>query len=316
MVDGIWLRNIALRGFFALLLLALPFWTLQVQAQSQGQTQTQPGAAKSVGQYGVSEGDPAREKAAYDAWFWGGETGSAATYRSICEKPQDRDYANLCQQWRLAEAAEAAAGWTMPALLLGAAGIIALLIAVALGGYAALAASRAAAAAGQAAQVSEKYSRIELRPYISINTIYEDLSMGPDGQPKEWLFSVEWQNTGKTPTKNMQSWAMIKYFPNDLPEGFDFPAPDLPAEYQGVLAAKARGRTRPLGLALEDIDAMARGKGKTYLWSNVEYGDVFDDAARHHTAIALEVFLLNPGIVRTGGVPFGFRPAKTGNHDS
>ena len=38
--------------------------------------------------------------------FWTNHVGDAQTYQSICEKPQSRVYADLCQQWKAAEAAK------------------------------------------------------------------------------------------------------------------------------------------------------------------------------------------------------------------
>ena len=100
-----WLHVAAVGGCLIAALLLLPILAVG---------QERPDNKGPVGQYAESEADPEKTKAAFDAWFWRESPGSPETYRAICQNPQDRDYADLCQQWRSAKAAEESARWAFP----------------------------------------------------------------------------------------------------------------------------------------------------------------------------------------------------------
>lgn len=73
-----------------------------------------------------------------------GEKVTASTYPTVCEKPHEKDYADLCQQWRMAEAARQQLVWLerqFRATFLEIGGLLASLFFT---GWAALAASKAA----------------------------------------------------------------------------------------------------------------------------------------------------------------------------
>lgn len=91
------------------------------------------------------------EKAEFDAAFWRARRGDSETYRAICEKPKDRDYADLCQQWRVAEAAIEQSYWAQPQFIASALTVLGLVVTIVVSIRATNAAIKAAEATQEAA---------------------------------------------------------------------------------------------------------------------------------------------------------------------
>jgi hypothetical protein len=103
------------------------------------------------------------------------------TYRAICAQPRDLLHAELCQQWRMAEAAE----WQAIYTGVGLAGILLTLVFT---GWAAVAASRAAKAAV-----------MDQRAWLTTNLLLEgDLEFARDNSASVAI-AIEITNVGKTP---------------------------------------------------------------------------------------------------------------------
>ncbi len=140
-------------------------------------------------------------KAAFDRVFWSEHSGNAETYRAICEHPKDRDYADLCQQWRTAEATKEQAKWAFPqfsANVLTVLGLIATIIITVTGTKAA---TRAARAAEDAVAIAQNTAKQELRAYISVEARPWDIV--EDEQNRMFLASVVYMNVGQTPARNI-----------------------------------------------------------------------------------------------------------------
>lgn len=86
--------------------------------------------------------------------------GEATTYESICQVPSDREYADLCQQWRSAEAATLAARYAQQQLVFSVVGALGLLATVAL-------TARATLTAIEANATSRKLGEAQVRAYVA-----------------------------------------------------------------------------------------------------------------------------------------------------
>lgn len=98
--------------------------------------------------------------------FWEGKTGNPETYRGICQNPENNTQADLCQQWRTAEAANEQAEYARWQLYASLAGVAGLIVSLFFTGWAARAASRAAVAAEKAVKVTSETAQRELRAFI------------------------------------------------------------------------------------------------------------------------------------------------------
>jgi hypothetical protein len=128
------------------------------------------------------------------------------TYRAVCDQPKDKDHADLCQQWRMAEAAESQ-------FWLSVLGTLFLLGTLLFTGIAANAARKAARSAKDTAdaairanELNRDNATVDQRPWLSIRDFkitYLRTSPGDVNRSEiQWLWiggTYELVNTGKTP---------------------------------------------------------------------------------------------------------------------
>lgn len=124
---------------------------------------------------------------------------------------------------------------------------------------------RAADAARDAVDLARENMQHQLRAYVSLRQVIEEQNADQNGVPTGWLFSPEWENTGATPTRNLSVWAVGRFFTPDVPEDFDFPEPDLPGSFTGVIGAGQTLRTGRIFIPMADIVAAQNEKGKIYM---------------------------------------------------
>jgi hypothetical protein len=120
----------------------------------------------------------------------------AHTYRAICDQPKDVDHADLCQQWRMAEAAERQ-------LWLTALGLAFISLTLFFTARAAIAASRAADAARQGNKISRNLFVAEQRPWVSIEI---NLSGALTFNSEEVLLPLKLkiENIGRSPAESVR----------------------------------------------------------------------------------------------------------------
>jgi hypothetical protein len=171
-----------------LLILAFGGWLIAGCASAAVQ-ELRPEDENPVGQQTESA---EQDKAAFDAAFWAKHSGESDTYRAICESPKDRDYADLCQQWRTAEETKESARWAFPQFAINIVAVFATLAA-------ALAAVMAARSAQDSVKVARENAQRELRAYISATPtpFHYDPFTG------RWSMAVEIANDGRTPAYNV-----------------------------------------------------------------------------------------------------------------
>jgi hypothetical protein len=110
------------------------------------------------------------------------------TYRAVCEQPKDREHADLCQQWRVAEAAETQIFLSVLGLILLAFTLVFTAI--------------AAVAAWRTVNTMRRTSERQLRAYVSfVGPAFQISKVGDDEQI---VISVEarMKNAGQTPAHN------------------------------------------------------------------------------------------------------------------
>jgi hypothetical protein len=141
-------------------------------------------------------------------YFTPGHQIDADTYRTICNEPKNKDHADLCQQWRVAEAAETQVWLTGISLLLIIGTTVFTGIAAAAARSAAKEASVTARAARAANQLSRDFFAAEQRPWIQIAVERgDDLRVDASGvyfRPKVRIIS-----SGRVPAENVrQHWEL------------------------------------------------------------------------------------------------------------
>jgi hypothetical protein len=194
----------------------------------------------------------------------------AETYRAICDQPKDKDHAELCQQWRSAEAAHTQ-------VLLSAFALAGILASLFFTGWAAKAAARAAIAAEKAVEVNDRTAERQLRAYIDIKS--GGFALGPPHKDRLRV-RVVFSNFGQTPARDVRLWIKM-----DLvePGKFEFTERSKPGVEQGIISP---GNTAVSfdGIGVDDdiaFDAIKEGDMVPMVWGRVIYRDVFDN--RDHT---------------------------------
>jgi hypothetical protein len=138
----------------------------------------------------------------------------------------------------------------------------------------------------------------QLRAYVTVKHVIPIPEVKPDsGEVITWALSVVWQNTGQTPTRNMQSWAEVRLFEPDVPKNFDFPMPPDTVEGRegGVIGPHGELSSGHVRINPEDLVKAFKKIGKLYLWADFEYNDVFEGTPRRTAEHCIEVaFIWDP----------------------
>jgi hypothetical protein len=198
---------------------------------------------------------------------------SARYYETLCKSatdPKDRD---LCQQWRMAEAAKKQAKWTQRQFWATIAEIGALALTVLFTGWAAIAAGRAARAATKSVEVTEDTAKRQLRAYVgTISVPVEKLSVGA---PPRICINI--RNFGLTPAYKLQSWIDIVHAGTESEvEQYSLPFREslivlYPSGKNGNLC------TADFDLDRELYDHLMDGTKNIYLLGQFRYEDAFGD---------------------------------------
>jgi hypothetical protein len=203
------------------------------------------------------------------------------TYRAICEQPKDKDQADLCQQWRVAEAADTQA-------LLNALGLLLLAGTLVFTGWAAVAAARAAKAAQSSVELTSRTAERQLRAYVSVQGFKIDLLL--DEATKKVIsrtIYITWINSGATPARNVRTNAEWALFGDSLPSGFDFPDQGQPMS--GHLGPEQIIRTGPKPVPDTELIEVAARRKHLIIWGWLEYDDVFVRTPRHRTEYCVQL---------------------------
>lgn len=232
-----------------------------------------------------------------------------------CENYQHPYQADLCQQWRTAEAAETTAaasertlGLSRLLMLIGALATLLLLLMFVPLIMAALAARRAARGDAPASARSDTTSEEELRAYVDVDKLEFIETPESEGVVK---VKITLRNTGQTPAFKIKSAAQVGI--RDVSDEDMLPVMPLP-ERSSLDAARPRlGRDATAASIVQCdsnsslADRVMSGDATILVWGFAEYMDVFD--RRRKTAFQ---FLCNADTLDTGLV---FKPMVRGDED-
>ncbi len=245
-----WLHTSAVRGCLIAGILIAPALAQNNQTNSETpKAQTQEQQANPIG----------AEEA--DAALWKERGGSPDHYRETCQKPKDRQYAELCQQWRMAEAAGEQVVWARRqfwASVFGIIGVIATII------YTHL-----------TLRLTNQTTERQLRAYFSINptTFYD---FGVRGTVNRIDFKT--RNHGQTPAYRINHTFQSGVYPNPFPSGTVLPAPDRHVKMDTALFPDLDGKAwffteRPL--TEEQIADISANRSHFHIWGISTYEDTF-----------------------------------------
>ncbi len=232
-----------------------------------------------------------------------------------CENYQHPYQADLCQQWRTAEAAEKTAeasernlGLSRLLMLIGALATLLLLLMFVPLIMAALAARRAARGGAPLSAANDATREEELRAYVDVDKLEFIETPESEGVVK---VKITLRNTGQTPAFKIKSAAQVGI--RDVSDEDMLPVMPLP-ERSSLDAARPRlGRNATAADIVQCdstsslADRVMSGDATILVWGFAEYMDVFD--RRRKTAFQ---YLCNAETLDTGLV---FKPMVRGDED-
>lgn len=194
--------------------------------------------------------------------------------KNLCDKPQTPEERDLCQQWRMAEAAEKQAKWTRRQVWITVAEVLGLLAVVVLTVVTARAANRSAKAAEAVVKETRKTAECQLRAYVHPSKIAIKLS--EDGMATA---TIPLENTGQTPAYQLTCWTTIAVAP--YPLNFELPIVPVDPNQSSSTVLRAGGTTTTkISLSnpptLEEREMITTAKAAIYVYGHAKNRDVFD----------------------------------------
>lgn len=230
-----------------------------------------------------------------------------------CDNVQHPYEADLCQQWRTAEAAERTAiaaartaGLTRLLMLIGAlATLLLLLMFVPL--IVAAFAARRAARGGASAPAADADREDELRAYVDVDKLEFIETPESEGIVK---VKVAFRNTGQTPAFKLRSATQVGI--RDVADEDMLPVMPLPDKTRSAARPRLGRDATAVDIVQCDstpslADRVMNGDATILVWGFVEYMDVFD--RKRKTAFQ---YLCNADTLDTGQI---FKPMIRGDED-
>lgn len=101
--------------------------------------------------------------------------------------------------------------------------------------------------------------------------------------------TIDWVNSGSSPTQFMVQGINVKITDQDLPENFSFPDFQYQRLIRSVLGPGAELRSGSIDLSIIQISAQIAGTHRIFLWCWTEYDDIFPETPRHRTEHCFEI---------------------------
>jgi hypothetical protein len=198
-------------------------------------------------------------------------------YQISCERPNDHDAADLCEQRRMAQAAEDSVYWARVQALIGFFGFVGVLITLVFTGQGTRAASRQVHLSRHALISTDRAFLFPKGCVLQASTSVESK------QIQHWLIYMQWENTGKTPPRYVRTQSVRTILPSRLPNDFDFSSFYVVADIQLLIPPGNIIQSDRFIITLEQMDDIIAGKQHLYFFGWIEYDDVFEGTPRHRT---------------------------------
>jgi hypothetical protein len=141
--------------------------------------------------------------------FWKEHAGSPDSYRAVCDSPIDESQADLCQQWRSAQAAEQISGYTLVSLIFGLFGLVGLGFTVHLSNKATKAATDATGAAIHANTIAREIAQADRRAWLGIERVAIPNRITVTNDEVRFYVQATVRNYGQTPALSV--WITFRF---------------------------------------------------------------------------------------------------------
>jgi hypothetical protein len=122
--------------------------------------------------------------------------------------------------------------------------------------------------------------------FVKKTDIFADKD-GSTGQVIAWRFRPTWENSGTTPTRQLELYGGAIWQPAELDKGYAFPGQidSVPL----VLGPKAIIWAKDISIPVSKIQAAHNGALHVYIFGAAKYRDVFDDTPPHITRFCTKI---------------------------
>lgn len=225
-----------------------------------------------------------------------------------CSQPKTHDEADLCEQRRMAEAAENTLVLSKIQLILGVIGAALLFLTLFYGRQAARGAVVAARAAQASVATASDTAERQLRAYVSVTPATLQNFKTP------WTVGYDCvvKNHGQTPASEINYVFGTGVFPNPLPPDFAFPAPDRAIIKNGALFPDKEYFVwfrHNEDLAAQDIADVESDAKRLHVWGTARYRDAFGRmrTTEFSASVGGQQFSASVNAMLSGGTAKDFR---------
>ena len=164
---------------------------------------------------------------------------------------------------------------------------------------------------GDLVRGAEKTAKTQLRAYVFLKNVQLLKIFDKYGASiVAYRVMVEWQNTGKTPTRKARTNINYEISEKDLPKEFSFPDSDV-IRY-ATFGPNQTVSSEGIEIHLVDVEHISTGARNLHIWGWVEYNDVFDNTPRHRTEFSNRVLIRGEPRLN---VPLLWEMQPTENHN-
>ena len=138
----------------------------------------------------------------------------------------------------------------------------------------------------------ERQARVASRAYVGTEKmIVYKLPKSKTAPVEAYRFEVKWQNAGATPARRVC--AITGYFAHDAPIPEDFPYDQSSEIYQFTVVPPMQSRRSYVDVPIDKLTSFERDL-EFWVYSAIDYDDVFAGTARHRSEICFKVTFLGP----------------------
>lgn len=208
------------------------------------------------------------------------QSSSASNYYEVdCKRPDNHDAADLCEQRRMAQAAEDLVWWAKVQALIGLLGFGGLLVTLVFTGWGTRAASKQVGLSRESLVLTD---RAFVYPVKAVQSPHFDDDKARQ-RVTNWSIGVEWKNSGNTPTMYLHLMINKEVRATPLPDDFSFP--DVATSENTYVLIPPGGTIELvlLPIGMEEVESIISGNQMLFIWGWAEYDDIFKGTRRHRT---------------------------------
>lgn len=215
--------------------------------------------------------------------------------QALCDEAKAGPESDLCQQWRMAQAADKQVHWTRRLYFLTFWEIGALVLTLLATAAAAIAAVIAARAARDAVKIASNTAKHQLRAYVAQEVIIWTILEHPETKVLTgYNLTIRWKNCGSTPARRCRTRFNIGFFKNGIPKDFDYPdnptGGGIPVTEKTHMAPNGT-LANTVGCTVAQTQAAQRGEIKIFAWGWIEYDDIFERTPRRRTEVCFQAVI-------------------------